>query len=179
MTKKKLIVHLLSYAVIYMAVAQVSPNFPKQKPQPVKTQSPAKTATVNKPDGYVDLELPSGARWKSMNEDGFYTYTQAVHFFGENLPTKSQWQELIGYCRWEWTGRGYKVVGKNGNFIYLPAEGLISVEDGHVLSECGFYWSSTIYPGREGSAYRLGFSWNEEDIDGGFMSSGRSVRLVK
>ena len=44
------------------------------------------------------------------------------------MPTRSEMQELIDKCIWEWTQinnvNGYKVIGKNGNSIFLPAAGL-------------------------------------------------------
>lgn len=44
------------------------------------------------------------------------------------MPTMSEMQELIDKCTWEWTQiknvNGYKVIGKNGNSIFLPAAGL-------------------------------------------------------
>ena len=88
-------------------------------------------------DDYVDLGLTSGTQWKSMNEmnpqdpeNGLYTYDEAVATFGNKLPTKQQWVELVNECTWTWAGMGYRVVGYNGNSIVLPAD----------ISE---YWSST------------------------------------
>ena len=52
------------------------------------------------PAGYVDLGLPSGTLWKEQNEiDGFCTYEQAMALFGNDLPTKEQWEELILSCK--------------------------------------------------------------------------------
>lgn len=100
---------------------------------------------------YVDLGLPSGTKWKTTNEtnpndkNNFYTYDEAVSKFGKSLPTKAQLDELQLYCEWIWEGRGYKVVGPNGNFIYLPAAGnrdcLGSVFN---VDSIGCYWSSTL-----------------------------------
>ena len=43
------------------------------------------------------------------------------------MPTEVQMQELIDNCKWEWTQinavNGYKVIGPNGNSIFLPAAG--------------------------------------------------------
>ncbi len=39
------------------------------------------------------------------------------------MPTKEQCQELIDKCKWEFTGTGYRVIGPNGNSIFLPAAG--------------------------------------------------------
>ena len=101
--------------------------------------------------GYVDLGLPSGTKWKSVNEtggyNGFYTYDEAVSAFGDKLPTTEQYGELIAYCEWEFqNNHSYKVTGSNGNSIVLPAAGLREC-DGSVLYVGleGFYWSSTFW----------------------------------
>ena len=99
---------------------------------------------------YVDLGLPSGTKWKAINEVNaadakydFFTYDEAMAQFGDNLPSKEQWEELINECKWTWTGSGYKVVGPNGKRISLPAAGFR--EDGRVcyVGSAGYYWSST------------------------------------
>lgn len=38
--------------------------------------------------GYVDLGLPSGTLWKNKNEEGFYTYDDAVSKFGSKFADK-------------------------------------------------------------------------------------------
>ena len=56
--------------------------------------------------GYVDLGLPSGTKWKNMNETNadddydFYTYDEAVRVFGDSLPNYKQFRELLTYCTW-------------------------------------------------------------------------------
>ena len=100
---------------------------------------------------YVDLGLPSGTKWKDVNEAnaadteyGFYTYDEAVAAFGDKLPTKEQFDELKENCEWTWLGNGYSVTGSNGNSIVLPAAGYRHC-DGVVLPNSfrGYYWSST------------------------------------
>ena len=43
------------------------------------------------------------------------------------MPTEGEMKELINNCNWEWSQvngvNGYKVMGKNGNSIFLPASG--------------------------------------------------------
>jgi len=43
------------------------------------------------------------------------------------MPTKDEMKELLDNCSWEWTQisgiNGYKVIGPNGNSIFLPAAG--------------------------------------------------------
>ena len=98
---------------------------------------------------FVDLWLPSGTLWKNVNEinpndsSKFFTYDEAVKSFGQQLPTKEQWEELKTYCDWAWLGGGWLVSCGNGNSIYLPSLGFRYC-DGHLYGK-GFmagYWSS-------------------------------------
>lgn len=86
---------------------------------------------------YVDLGLPSGTYWKKENVGGdsyvfrnsnyYYTYQDALKKFGNKLPTKEQYEELLKYCKWERNlndnDNGYKVIGPNGNYIILERVG--------------------------------------------------------
>ena len=95
---------------------------------------------------YIDLGLPSGTLWKDNNEDGgFYGFDEAMAKFGRNyLPSKAQFEELKNFCKWEWTGNGYKVTGPNGKAIFMPAEGSQSNKANvYGIGLCGIYWSST------------------------------------
>ena len=135
---------------------------------------------------YVDLGLPSGTKWKTSNEtkeDGceFYTYEEAERAFGNKVPAKWQYEELMQYCLWEWQSDvGYKVSSYDRtSYIILPAAGSRS-DEGHEFGhgEVGLYWSSTNYEIPD-EAWRLKFlqSWkgmNHEDYCWGF-----SIRLVK
>ena len=128
--------------------------------------------------GYVDLGLPSGTLWKAKNEEGFYTYEQAVNRFGDKLPTKEQYAELNDKCRWTWTGSGYKVVGPNGNSIVLPAAGSRDCDGGvDYVGSGGYYWSST--PNGSVHAWRLNFNSGVVNIGSNYRCRGSSVRLVQ
>ena len=106
--------------------------------------------------GYVDLGLPSGTRWRTYNAAGLYTCDEAVNQFGKRLPSKVQWEELKAECQWSWTGSGYKVTGPNGHSITLSAEvsrrcdGTEDMKFPH-----GNYWSST--PSNSDGAWFLFF----------------------
>lgn len=130
---------------------------------------------------YVDLGLPSGTLWKTANEKGgFYTYDEAVSNFGDELPTQEQWEELKGMCDWQWTGRGYKVTGDNGNSIVLPAAGDRNCRgDVGSVGSFGSYWSSTPYPYGSESAWSLYFTSGEVGTSMYIRCSGRYVRLVQ
>lgn len=128
---------------------------------------------------WVDLGLPSGTLWKGNNEDdGFYTYDKAVSIFGSKLPTREQFEELKKSCQWTWLGNGYKVVGRNGNYIVLPAAGCRYCNGSVVdVGVNGCYWSST--PDDSEGALSLSFGSGEVDVDIYYRCSGLSVRLVK
>ena len=126
---------------------------------------------------YVDLGLPSGTLWKSANEEGYYTFDEAVEKFSSRLPSKEQWVELKKECKWEWKGNGYDIIGPNGNTIFLSADGYRYYTDVYHVGTLGYYWSSTyIY---EQSACSMGFSYGKIGVCGDFRSDGNSVRLVK
>ena len=131
--------------------------------------------------GLVDLGLPSGTLWKNANEGGDnarYTYDEAVRKFGNKLPTKQQLEELKNKCTWTWTGSGYKVIGPNGNSIYLPAAGYRNCNGGvYNVGTSGDYWSST--PNDSDYAWYLDFSSSEVDMHYCYRCNGLSVRLVQ
>lgn len=125
---------------------------------------------------YVDLGLPSKTKWATTNVEGYFTYEQALNRFGDKLPNKEQCDELSDYCEWNWTGRGYKVVGPNGRSIFLPA--------------AGWYFEGTLqHEGRSGvycSSSRKDAEWamslyvqnGKYGTGGCSLKYGQSVRLV-
>ena len=113
-------------------------------------------------EGFVDLGLPSGTKWKATNEgEVFYTFKEATNKFGKKLPDTIQYNELIRECKWEWVdGKGFKITGSNGKAIMMPAAGFRSCDSDDDLSVGaeGFYWTSkTLGPDR---AFRVGFNKN-------------------
>lgn len=136
-------------------------------------------ARIRAEQGWVDLGLPSGTLWKDKNEDGgFYTYEQAVNKFGDNLPTKDQFDELMSKCQWSWNGSGYKVTGPNGNSIVMSASGCRDCY-GSVWSvgAKGYYWSSTPYDSEE--AWALVIKSGGVAMYYGWCCNCQSVRLVQ
>ena len=134
-------------------------------------------------DDYVDLGLPSGTKWKAENETnpndeyGFYTYDEAMGTFGDKIPTKEQFEELKARCQWTWNGGGYKVKGRNGNSIDLPAEGYRNCdwEVGFVGSR-GNYTTSTL----DGSKrWYLYFTSDSSSFISRSKCHALSVRLVQ
>lgn len=136
------------------------------------------------PEGYVDLGLPSGTIWKIQNEEGYYSYENAMGKFGINLPSKEQWSELKAFCKWTWIENGYKVVGKNGASIFLPITGFRGCDGRRGdLYERGWYWSSTSRAstsGRPSYASCLRFSQEEGiEMNADSYCTEQSCRLVQ
>lgn len=110
----------------------------------------------------VDLGLPSGLKWadcnlgtSSIKSNGKYydyeEYDVVENEWGNGwrTPTKTDFEELIEECEWEWIDNGdgvakYKVKGPNGNYIYLPAAGYRNNNILFEKGEYGYYATSTL-----------------------------------
>ena len=124
-------------------------------------EAPAELAEVV---DYVDLGLPSGTLWKTINENGFYDYHTAVRQFSSQLPTEKQLEELKSDCQWTWDGSGYEVTGPNGKSINLPASGDCGDSGICNVGEFGRYWSSTRWDQNDGTPAAMCISFHSEDI---------------
>ncbi len=73
------------------------------------------------------------------------------------MPTTAEQQELIDNCKWNWTTQngvnGYKVVGPNGNSIFLSAAGYINEGTLDNAGSYGYYWSSSLNTDGPNGAY--------------------------
>lgn len=129
---------------------------------------------------YIDLGLPSGTLWKDSNEKGkFYSYKEVEEKFGNELPTKEQFEELQNLCKWTWIGNGYDVEGLNGNKIFMPADGSRNIYGSVFGSEAnGNYWSSS--PNIYGRFWILEFNSSKVNIDDNKdRNLEYSVRLIR
>ena len=63
------------------------------------------------------------------------------------IPTKEDMEELVEECEWKWTSLngqlGWKVIGSNNNYIFLPASGAASSYRIAGVNELGRYWTAT------------------------------------
>ena len=107
-----------------------------------------------RPMQLVDLGLPSGTRWNKDIERDYHgepvymSYNEAKATFKNDLPKSWQFAELHEECEWKWENHGYRVIGPNGNSIFLPAAGRIGEDlpdSSSALSCVGYYWSSRVF----------------------------------
>ena len=99
---------------------------------------------------FIDLGLPSGNLWATENEVAengqplYATFDEAVNQYGENLPTKDDWQELLDNVPYVWDKKrnGLLFVARNGAEVFLPATGYRSI-DGTDFPYGGYCWSAT------------------------------------
>ena len=98
------------------------------------------------------------------------------------IPTAEEWTELQTKCSWYWVSKnnidGYKVVGKNGNSIFLPTAGYQVNNQVKEQSVNGYYWSRTLY--QILSSYAQGVSFNNKYINSYYNGRycGQSIRPV-
>jgi len=75
------------------------------------------------------------------NDVAFKTWSD-----GWRMPTQAEMKELVENCTWTWMNyngvEGMKVMGANGNFIFLPAAGYYRGAVLYADEEMGCYWTS-------------------------------------
>lgn len=88
------------------------------------------------------------ARHSVINSEGILSgvFDTAKEIWNGNwrIPTEEDWKELESRCNWIWIDslRGSKVIGSNGNSIFLPASGW-KKRDLNDAGNVGQYWSAT------------------------------------
>lgn len=101
---------------------------------------------------------------------------------GWRTPTKAEWEELYSKCTWIWTTQGgkngYKVTGKNGNSIFLPAAGYTYDSSLGGDGSRGYYWSSSLDTDVPRRAWYMYFSPMDHYMSYYYRSIGHSVRPV-
>ena len=85
---------------------------------------------MNNP-AYIDLGLPSGTLWRSSNEEGLYTFDEAVKKFGNKLPSIKQIDELVKSCTqtYDRKSNSMRATGSNGDIFFSLWMGLSRVKE--------------------------------------------------
>ena len=98
------------------------------------------------------------------------------------MPTKDEWQELLGNCDWTWTTQnsvnGYEVKATNGSSIFLPAAGFRDGDNLYAEGTYGGYWSSSLYTGYPENAQSANLYSTDRSTDNFGRIYGRPVRPV-
>lgn len=100
----------------------------------------------------------------TSNIEGNKSYDAAAFQWGDSwrMPKKSEMEELINKCTWTWTTfngvEGFRVTGKNGNSIFLPAmgykDGSISYNNSYAIYWTGTYYSYGLNSTKSGGGYK-------------------------
>jgi len=128
---------------------------------------------------YVDLGLPSGTLWAKGYEktDDNFLYLPYVQAKDYSLPTRSQWEELVKYCKWGWCGKVFRCTGRNGETIDFPKTGKIDTtyeNDGN-----SYLWLLEDSLDDENNAYAYIYQATPQDIGSCFMGYRLPIRQVK
>ena len=153
--------------------------------------SGVKWATFNvgatQPEEYGDYFAWGETEPKELYDESTYSETEedaATANWGSEwrMPTQAEQDELRTECSWTWMTKndvnGYKVVGPNGNSIFLPAAGYCSGSSLYNVGHKGFYWASSLYTGNTSYAYYLSFTYNDVSRYSNDRCYGQSVRPV-
>ena len=98
---------------------------------------------------YVDLGLPSGTLWAAdyerINGNEAIEYLPYEKAYLLNIPTKEQWEELLGVCRWNYKCISSKTmyficIGPNGNTITFPCYGSIQNGESTTYPTYAMFW---------------------------------------
>lgn len=100
------------------------------------------------------------------------------------LPTRKELRELVKKCRWVLSTlnghKGYKIIGPNGNHIFIPFAGYRFDRSLYFQEEYGFIWGEVANTRDRDVAYSLGMSIHFNEVEPGwtFRYHGRSIRPV-
>ncbi len=119
--------------------------------------------TTTKSEYFIENSQTNGISMGSICGDPQYDAATANWGDSWRLPTKAEIEELKDKCTWTWTEEdghnGYKVTGKNGKSIFLPAAGIrygMVVFDG---GNYGDYWSGTPYKNKNSDSGAYSRRW--------------------
>lgn len=136
---------------------------------------------------YSQVGVSAGGNYSGIGDYicGYSKYDAAYEEWGDDwrIPKRSELSELVNKCSWERTSVngviGYKVIGPNGNSIFLPASGYYDGKQVKNRGMKGYYWSGE---GRNyygiTTAYYLYFSDNTKEMDTQYLRYGLTIRPV-
>lgn len=138
---------------------------------------------VSSKSEYTDSNsVTFGEKIGNISGDIRYDVARARWGGSWRLPKQTELRELVDKCTWTWTTvngkNGYKVTGKNGNSIFLPAAGWRYGPSLSYAGEDGDYWSATPHEYDPYGAYNLYLHSGDHDVRWRSRYGGRSVRPI-
>lgn len=102
---------------------------------------------------------------------------------GWRLPTEEELRELKEKCKWEYVKtidvKGYRIIGPNGNSIFLPLAGNMPFSSRQEDGSYGYYWSGESPNAHYSFALVLcGRSYVTVESGTNYVYTGMSVRAV-
>ena len=181
---------------IVEVMPDVNHSFDSRKGK-IKIQTAEKYYIVDIFQDGVHLKKESGdlglsVEWNTCNlgatkstDFGNYYRWDEIHNYQSNgyrLPTVGEQEELRDNSVWVW-GKKYGVrgtyfVAKNGNYVFLPAAGILDASDVYDVGSNGYYWSSSASVSSSGAG-SLRFSSYGVGTHDCYRYDGLSVRLVR
>ena len=94
----------------------------------------------------VENSVTHGVHMSDISGDSEHDAARANWGSTWRLPTKADHEEIIEYCTWIWLKHndvwGYRIIGTNGNYIFIPASGYLRGTSVYGDGECAGYWNS-------------------------------------
>lgn len=125
-------------------------------------------------DKYPVVAVDTNINWNTLPENIATSEFDIAYKLSNGrsmLPTRRQWKELIDKCEWHWADVngvvGYRVIGRNGNSIFLP-----SIGNGNI-----YYWSAS-KASKYKCFYYLYFNSYNYDIMYNLLSGHNYIRPV-
>ncbi len=138
--------------------------------------------TRTKSEYLIDNCSSYGKDWGDIGGDSSRDAARANWGGSWRMPTKAEYQELVDNCTWTRTTqnghKGYRVTGKNGQSIFLPAAGFRNGDKLCYGGEGGDYWSSTPDESNTDDAHLLFLGEGGQRVECGYRGRGRIVRPV-
>ncbi|MCR5152714.1 MAG: hypothetical protein K6A98_06135, partial [Prevotella sp.] len=112
-------------------------------------------------------------------------YDVATVKLGDNfsMPTDKEYQMLIDSCTWTWSQlnglNGYKIKGKNDNYLFMPAAGWRSGTTDKDFTTRGVYYTSCLVSKKSNNYWYLTFNSSSHSLSTATDPySGQSIRPV-
>lgn len=138
----------------------------------------SKYVPSDKPEYWYYSDEPDGITRLDLSDDVAHANWGGTW----RIPTEAEWTELRTECTWIWVivngKKGYNVIGKNGNSIFLPAAGYRNYLNLDSVGDTGYYWTSSLNEDDPEEAWRVRFSYDFVSRYSTYRYYGFSVRPV-